>query len=83
MTPLRDEIGAFRARQQDWERFARWESEQVVERSFTRDLAWLSEAMAIARSLGDAAPTEADVLSKAERLRQTRSRLSVLEGFHA
>ena len=62
---------ALRSRAQQWARFAAWElrSEAVRHRSLASDLAWLADAMELARRL---APDE----NPAERLREKVAHLA-------
>lgn len=71
---------ALRARARQWERFAAWEAQSEVarERSLSRDLAWLSDAMELARRLAPEDDDLAAVRERAVHRARIRAALSVL-----
>lgn len=68
---------SLRRRREAWEFFREWESSlPAEERSFTDLVAWLGNALALARAAGDL--VEEPIERKAERLARDRRKLSVL-----
>lgn len=79
--PSPEETGrALRARFEQFRRFAEWEAreEERTARSFEADLAWLADAMALARQLDSEWGGLARVRERAARRARDRAVLAIL-----